>query len=240
MRVWNRVLSSTAVFVAIAAVSFAGRAPQEGQRGQGARMSAEERAKLAVTAAPITAKAVAKYLKLSEADAKKFSDAYVANVEAYQKKQAEASQSQDREARMALMRENREATQKMLQENLTEEQVKKATPLLGGRGGGLDQSIQILLGAKVEMAKIDKALPTLVEYSIKLSEMRAGARGGDTPREEIAKKTQELTDATAKELGAIVGEEAATTWKNRSQRGGRFGGQRGTGGGRRGGGAGGA
>lgn len=225
MSVWKRITSCTAVFAAIAVAAVAGQAPREGGRA-GARMSPEERAKLAKEAAPLAAKALAQYLDLSADEAKKFTDAYVAESEAAQKRLAEAMQSGDNEQRMAVFRENGEKRQKMLEGNLTPEQAKKAAAVLG-RFSFLDFSIQGLLRAKVDKAKVEKALPVLVKYAVAQQELFGKMREGGGSREELMGKFTELREKTAKELAPIIGEEAAATWqKTFGMRGGR-GGRRG-------------
>jgi hypothetical protein len=163
-------------------------------------------------------------------------DAYVEETEAAQKRMSEAREGGDREKFMAVYRENAKQMQKVLEDNLTEEQAKKADALVG-RFGGLDRSIQALLRTEVEEAKVEKALPVLVNYALAQQELFTKMREGSISREDIMGKFTELREKTVKELTPIVGEKAAATWQERSgmRRMGRGGGG-GQGGGQRGGG----
>jgi single-stranded DNA-specific DHH superfamily exonuclease len=207
----KRITSCIALFVAISVAAYAAQGPG----GGAGRMSAEERAALTKQAAPLAAKAIAQYVKLSDDEAKKFTTAYVAESEAAAKRLAEATG----EGRMEVNKQNTESMTKVLEANLTAEQVKKAAALTGGFGGGLSASIVSLLRAKVAQEKVEKALPVLVKYHAARQELTAKMTPGTPPDEETMKKMTALRESTAKELGPIVGEEAAGEWQKSSMGG---------------------
>ena len=211
MNTRKRIASWLAVFVVIAAAAVAGEAPRQGDQA-GERPSPEERAKLAKASAPLAAKAIAQYVELSAEEAKKFCDAYVAESEAAQKRVAEAREAGGGEQMMTVFRENSEKMQKLLEANLKPEQAKKAGAVLG-RFNALDRSIQSLLQAKVEAAKVEKALPVLVKYAVAQQELMGKMEPGSGPSEELRAKLTELREKTAKELAPIVGEEAAAAFQ---------------------------
>jgi len=222
---WKRVMSCAVIALAFVATAMAQPAGPGG-------MSPEERAALARQTTPLAAKAIAQYVGVTGDAEAKFTAAYVAEAAAAQKRLADARQAGGApgEGMMNVMRENSEKMQKVVEANLTAEQAKKAAALVGPFNA-LERSIQGLLRAKVETAKVEKALPVLVKYSVAQQEMTAKMREGGS-REEIMAKVTELRANTAKELAPIVGEEAAAAWQKTSGMG------RGMGGGRRGGGAG--
>lgn len=227
----KRVMGMLAAFVAVTMVVPAGQA-REGGRG-GPQMSAEEREKLATAAAPLAAKAISQYVKLSDEAAKKFTEAYVKEQEAARKRLAEVRESGNFEGMRDVFQKNAEAMQKVMADNLTEEQAKKAETVVG-QFGGLDRSIQGLLRAKVDEKKMDKALPVLVKYAVAQQEVFAKMRDGSMERDQIMAKMQEARETAKKELVPIIGQEAADTWETQSgMRGMRRGG--GQGGGQRGG-----
>lgn len=232
---WKRVVSLTAMFAAMGLIAMAGQAQRgEGRgarAGRGQRLSPEEQAKVDKIVAAVLPKALAKELSIDEAKAKKVVDAYVAARQAAMKAAREAQG--DQEAMRAAFTKMREDTQKVLTDNLTEEQARTARRLISS----LETSIRALAGAKVEQAKIEKAMPVLVQYAKDTAGLFGRRGGGDqTSREERMEKMRKAREETAKKLEPIVGEEGAAAWQRRGSRmfGGMRGGQRG---GQRGGGA---
>jgi hypothetical protein len=234
MRNWKRIASCLAVFATVAAAAVAGQAPREGG-GAGQRMSREERAKLAKAAAPLAAKAIAQYVELSAEETKKFTKAYVEETVAAQKRFAEVMGSGDREKMMAVFRESGKKMQELLETHMKPEQAKKARTIVG-RFNSLDRSIQGLLRAKVEQAKVEKALAVLVKHAVGQQELFGKMReADDEARRELFGKMRELREKAVKDLTPIVGEEGAAAWQRYSGMRG-MGGRRGGGEGQRGGG----
>jgi len=227
MMSWKRAVATAAMFALGALVAVAGQAPGEGREGRGARpkLSPEEQAQVDKTVSAVLVKAFASELSIDEAKAKKIIDAY-AEVQTKAREGMRGAQG-DQEKMRELMTKMREDSQKVLTDNLTEEQAQKARPLLMD----LESSIRALAEAKVEQAKIEKALPVLLKYSKESAGMSGrGAGGGDqASRDERREKMTKLREATAKELAPIVGEEAAAQWQRRAGAG-----MRGMGGGKRG------
>jgi len=240
---WTRTVALTAMFLAMAVVSFAAEAEgaagagRRGARGAGggAGLSPEEQAKLAKASATVVAKYVAKEVGLAADKTDKFVSDYVGAREAANTRMAELRKSGDTSKMGEAFTETQKAMDAVLTGSLSEEQAKKARGIVGqGFGmGGLEGSVRTLLQAKVEDAKIEKALPVLAKYNAAVADMSAKVRSNDMTREDMTAKSKELRAAAAKDLGPIIGEEAATRWSETSGRGG-FGG-----GGRRGGGGGG-
>lgn len=231
---WKRVVSLTAMFAAMGLIAIAGQAQQgEGRggaregRGQRQRLSPEEQAKVDKTVAAVLPAALAKELSIDKAKAKKVVDAYMASRANIRQVMREAQG--DREATRAAFTKMREASQKALTDNLTEEQAQTARRLISS----LETSIRALAGAKVDQAKIEKAVPVLVQYAKDTAGLSGRRGGGDqTSREERTAKLNKLREATAKQLVPIVGEEGAAAWQRRGSRmgfGGTRGGQRGAG-----------
>jgi len=231
---WKRTVGLTAMFVALAVVSFAaeGEAPAGRRGARGGGLSPEEQAKLTKASATMVAKFVAKEVGLAADKTDKFVSDYVGAREAASKLTAELRKSGDTEKMRGAFTESQKAMDAVLTGSLSEDQAKKARALIGtGFGGmqGLEQSVSVLLQAKVEDAKIEKALPILAKYNAASSDLRAKVRANEISQEDMTAKVKELRAATAKDLAPIIGEEAATTWSERAGRGG--GGRRGGGGG---------
>ncbi len=228
MKEWKRVLGLTAMFAAMAMFSFA--APAEQGRGggrAGAGAGGEGRAKQMKEAATIVAKFVAKEVGLNADKVDKFVAAYVAEQEAATKRMMEALKAGGGgggDAFLKLNQENQKAMQAMLKANLTEEQAKKAVELIGM--GGLDRTVATWLGAGLEEAKINQALPALAKYNKAAAELMQKMRGKQgAGGEEMRAEMQKLREATAKELAPIIGEELATKFRESRFTG--FGGGRG-------------
>jgi urease gamma subunit len=232
---WKRTVGLTAMFVALAVVSFAaeGEAPAGRRGARGGGLSPEEQAKLTKASATMVAKFVAKEVELAADKTDKFVSEYVAAREAAGKRMAELMKSGDTEKFREVFTENQKAMDAVLTGSLSEDQAKKARALIGMQG--LEQSVSVLLQAKVEDAKIEKALPVLAKYNAASSDLMAKVRSNELSREDMMAKVKDLRAATAKDLAPIIGEEAATTWSERAGFGGRG---MGGGGGRRGGGGG--
>jgi hypothetical protein len=198
----------------------------KGGDAKGGGLTPEERAALAKDSAPLTAKAIAQYVELKGDAEKKFTDAYLAESEAAQKRAADARQasSGDRQGMMEVMRTNGEKMKEVMDKNLTPEQATKAAKV-AGPFNSLDREIQNLLRNKVEKEKVEKALPALLKYAEASQELMAKMRDGGVTREEIGTKVTDLRAAAAKDLAPAIGEEAANKWKE--TRG--FGGMRGGG-----------
>ncbi len=234
MNKWNQVVSYGVM--ALTMIAFSASAQQQnGNREGRQRMSPEERAKITATALPITATAVAEYVKLDEAKTKAFVKAYVAANEAASKRMADlrqgGGQQMDRQAMMDAMQKSRDEMAKVLKDNMTEEQAKKVNEVIGGRFSSLDRNVESLVRAKVEEAKIKKAMPVLIKYAadnnkMMMTEMRgqsgagegAGAGGFARPSDEMMTKMREMREKLVKDLTPIVGEEAATSMGGRGMR----------------------
>ena len=223
MKSWKQILSCVAVFLAVLSLSAYAQAPKaaDAKEGvakveaakdgdtKGGRMTPEERAKLSKEAAPLTAKAIAQYVDLKGDAEKKFTEAYLAETEAAQKRLTDAGQGGDM---MSLMRENGEKMKEVLDKNLTPEQATKAAKLTGPFNS-LGREIQNLLRNKVEKEKIEKALPALTKYAEATQELMGKMRDNSMTREEMGTKMTELRTQTAKDLAPAIGEEAANKWK---------------------------
>ena len=214
------------MFFAVAALSFAA----EGEGARAARGPGEgrpERSKNLKAATTMVDKYVAKDVGLAAENTEKFLAAMGAQREGFDKKTADARKAGGATDFRALMEERSKGVDAVLSANMTPEQAKKAKAVYDMFG--LEQAVASLLDAKVEPAKVEKALPMLVKYYKATSELRTKARAGEMSREDATAKSKELRGATAKELAPIIGEEAATTWGSQSDMGGR----RGMGGGAR-------
>ncbi len=242
MKEWKRVPGLTAMFAALA--MFAVAAPAEQAKGGGrAGAGGEARARQMKEAATIVAKFVGKEVGLAADKMDKFVAAYVAEQEAASKRMMEAFKAgggAGSDAYLKLNQENQKAMQAMLKANLTEEQAKKAAELIGI--GGMDRTVVTWLGANLEEAKINQALPALAKYNKAAAELMQKMRGKQgAGGEEMRAEMQKLREATAKELAPIIGEELATKFRESRFMMGGFGGRGGAGGeGRRRGGEGGA
>jgi len=227
---WRRVVGLAALFAGMGIVAFAAPAEQERQK-----QSPEEQAKLTKAAATLVGKYVARELSLGPEETKKFVKTYVAEREAAEKRSAKAREAGDREASMAVFRENQKGLQGVLEANLNADQIKKAESILGTGGGrrgmfgGLERSASALLRSKVAENNVEKALPVLIKHQQEQAALFAKARSGEIAREEIGTKLQELREKTTKELAPIIGEEAANAWQKGTGFGGRRGAQRGRG-----------
>jgi len=228
MKSWKQMLSCVAVLLTVLSLSVYAQPPQGG--GMGGGMTPEERAELTKNAAPLTAKAIAQYVGLTGDAEKKFTEAYLAESEAAQKRTAEARQanSDDRQGMMEVMRTNGEKMQEVLTKNLTPEQATKAAKI-AGPFSSLGREIQNLLRNKVEKEKIEKALPALTKYAEASQDLMTKMRDGSVTREEIGTKMTELRATAAKDLAPAIGEEAANKWKETRGFGGMMGMRRGGG-----------
>jgi hypothetical protein len=190
------------MFVAVACLSFAA---EPGARRGGA--VSPEMAKARQAAATMADKYVAKECGLTGEKAEKLCAALASQREAFTKKMAEARGGGGADF-AALMQERTKGIEGVVDANLTGDQAKKAKELLAL---GLDSSIGALLGAKVEAAKIEQAMPILVKCAKAVAELRAKSQGA--PSEEMRTKQQELRAAAAKELEPIVGAEGAKAFQ---------------------------
>jgi len=212
----KRLIAMTAVFALLAPVLAAGQAPRPPRQ----RRNPEAMAKLAKTADTLIAKYVAKQLQLAPEKAEKFINAYVDAQAAMRKRFIEARRSGNRNQIRTIFRETRDKLKNLVTETLGPDQAKKAQKILSSlRGVGM--SVQILLEAKVEEAKVEKALPVLVKYEKAQGELFKKVRSGKIQRDQIRAERDKLREATAGELAPIVGEQAAQTWKARTGRMGR-------------------
>lgn len=231
---WKQTVATAGLFALATVVALAGQArrgeggpAREGRVARG-QMSPELAAKIVKIIEPVVIKQLIDELSIDQAKAKEVFAAYQEAGKKMRKIMEEARQSQDADKRREAFQQMRQINQQMLEGKLDEQQARRARRILGG-ASQLQTSIAILLQAKVEDAKIEKAVPVLVKYQTeRMGLFRRG--GGEAPsREERTAKLTELRDRTAKELAPIIGEEAANTWKERAAR---------TGGGRRSGGEG--
>ena len=195
----------------------------------------EERAKIAKEAVPLTAQAISDFLELKGAAVKKFKTAYAKEAATAQERIVEARKLEDRTKRSEAYLASSKKTLAALKKSLTEEQMKKAAPLLGGSrysSNSLDRSIQSLLRAKVEKAKIKKALPVLVTYTVERSKIYGTTRGENMSAEDrdaARAKSDALRAKLTKDLTPIIGEEAAAAMQRSGMRGGTRRGAGGTG-----------
>ncbi len=227
MKSWKRILSCMTVFVAVLTLSVSAQAPQGG--GPTPEQRAEF-AELAKNSAPLTAKAIAQYVELKGDAEKKFTEAYVAELAAAQKRMEDAMQASqgNPQGMMDLFRENGEKMKEVLDKNLTPEQATKAAKVTGPFNT-LNAEIQNLLRNKVEKEKIEKALPALTKYAEASQDLMSKMRDGSVTREEIGTKMAELRDQAAKDLTPVIGEEATNKWKETRGFGGMMGMRRGGG-----------
>lgn len=231
MTSWKRVVGVSALFVAMAATSFAaegaGAAAGAGP-GAGAGRGRGMMGRFNKAATTMVAKLVAKEVGLAADKTEAFVAAVVGEREAFSKKTAEAMKSGDREAMRGLFSEREKGMQAVLEAKLTPEQVKKATELMAM--GRLENSVGQLLDAKIEEPKVEKALPILVKYQKSNSELMTKMRANEVSQEDAMAKMKEMRANTAKELAPIIGEAAATKWSESAGFGGGRG-RRGEGGG---------
>ena len=222
---WKRAVGLTAMFVAMACVSFAAEgAGRKAAGGPGGEGRAERRAKALQAAAGIVDKYVAKVVGLDAAKTEMFVAAMAAERESFDKKMVEAQKAgggADSKAltRIAdgrtLMAERTKGIEAVVDANMTPEQAKKAKEIIGDMG--LEYSVRAMLEVKVEPAKIEQAMPILVQYSKASSELRAKMRAKEISGEDVKTKSEELRAATARDLTPIVGEAGVAAW--RAQRG---------------------
>jgi len=127
----------------------------------------------------------------------------------------DAGKKADPAKRREAFLQTRGIMQKSLESKLDAQQSQAALRILGS-SGQVQTSIMLFIQAKVEDAKIAKAVPVLTTFQAEALAVRVG--GGPASPEERTAKFNELRDKTAKELAPIVGEEAAATWKERADR----------------------
>ncbi len=212
MKSWSPILSGVAVLMIVLTLSVYAQPPMGG-----GNLTPEQRAEfteIAKKAAPLAGKAIAQYVGLKDDAEKKFVDAYVAESAEAQKRLEDAGKDNagDMQAMMDVFRTNGEKMQEMLNKNLTPEQVQKAGKV-GGPFSMLNWEIQRLLRDKVEVEKIEKALPALTKHTEASQELMGKMRDGSVTPEEIGTKMTELREQTAKDLAPAIGEEAANKWK---------------------------
>jgi hypothetical protein len=226
MKMWKRAVAVAAVLLFAATVASAAETTTgAARRGGGGGARGGERAKMREAAASYVVKAIALDLKLTPEQTEKLRDAYVKEAAAASNRTPGAT----REERAKAAEESRRGMEKGLEGALGADQAKKVAPLVGAMG--IQRSIEALLMAKVDAAKIDQALPVLVRYHRQQADLMAGAQGAEA-RSEAMKKALALREATAKELAPIIGEEAAASWQKAAMtrgagaRGGQGGGER--------------
>jgi hypothetical protein len=239
MKSWKQILCCTTFFLAMLSLSASAQAPKaadgkEGaakveaaKDGAAAKMEApkenapggpasEQRAEFAERAkksAPLAGKAIAQYVGLKDDAEKKFVEAYLVESAAAQKRFEDAARenSGNPQGMMDIFRQNGEKMQEMYNKNLTPEQVQKAQKV-GGPFSMLNWEIMNLLRTKVEVEKIEKALPALTKHTEASQELLGKMRDGSITRDELSAKMTELLNKTVKDLAPSIGEEAANKW----------------------------
>jgi len=209
MTSWKRAMGMAAMFVAMACVSFAAEGAAPG--GAGGAEARAERAKQLKAATTIVDKYVAKEAGLAGEKAEKFVTAMASERDSFQKKMDEARKAGGGGAGFgALMQERTKGIEAVVDANMTGDQAKKAKEILGF---SLENSIAALIGAKVEPAKIDQAMPILLKYGKATAALRAKMQSNELSAEDMRTKSQELRAATAKDLEPVVGKEGATAFQ---------------------------
>ncbi|MCX8037055.1 MAG: hypothetical protein N3D11_08440 [Candidatus Sumerlaeia bacterium] len=167
----------------------------------------------AAAAFALVAKCVAKEVGLASDKVEPFASAYAAEREAAAKQLLEIRKSGDRDKAKQAQAETEKKMDKVLADHLSADQVKKAKEM---DLAGLDRSAMALLSARVEPAKVEQAMPVLLKYHKAAAELMAKAKSRAIDKTEALNKNEELRKTTAKDLAAIVGEEAAQRWQGAS------------------------
>ena len=218
-------------------VAWSSSAFAQGRRGGGMQLD-PARAEAVWT---LEAKYVAKDLELSEENAGKLKDAFIASRKSLQDavtklmEERRASGEQGGfEAFQALNDAESASLQKNLAGFLSEEQAGKASASLGTFAGQGDRLVDVLSGLTLDEEKEIKALGLISAYAQEVSALRPA--GGDrTTWEGVREKMQAAKEKLDTALGEVLSAEDAAKWKEQTApRGG--GGGRGAGGGAGGGG----
>lgn len=221
-------------------VAWSSSAFAQGGRGGGMQLD-PARAEAVWT---LEAKYVAKDLELSEENAAKLKDAFIASRKSLQEAAVnlmeERRASGERggfEAFQALSDAESASLKKNLAEFLSEEQAGKASASLGTFNWQGDRLVDVLSGLKLDEDKEMKALGLISAYAQEVSALRPA--GGDRASwEGMREKMQPAREKLDAALAEVLSAEEAAKWKEQTApRGG--GGGRGAGGGGQGGGRGG-
>ncbi len=161
----------------------------------------------------LVAKCAAREVGLASEKIEAFASAYAAEREAAAKQLLEVRKSGDRDKAKQAQAEMEKKMDKVLAEHLSADQIKKVKEM---DLAGLDRSVMALLSARVEPAKVEQAMPILLKYHKAAAELMAKAKSRALDKTEASSKNEELRKTAAKDLAAIVGEEAAQRWQGAS------------------------
>lgn len=204
-------MSLVVVFSAVGLLAFAARGEGKIAGGGGGSGLKKEMKRGGMSAAlTLVAKFVAKDVGLEGEKADKFVAAFPADREAAMKRFTEARKSKDREEAKKVRAESEESLDKVLADNLTAEQAKKAKAY---DLEPLGRSVALVLSAQTDTAKVEQAVPVLAKYHQAVMELTTKARAKEISKRDIPEKEKELRANTAKELGPIIGDEAAKKWQ---------------------------
>ena len=163
----------------------------------------------------LVAEYVARELSLGPRQKRKFVQDYVAEREAFATQQLEANRTG-----LLPVQKNEEGFLRVMNDNLSPDQVKVAISILRPRGFmrgsfmGLEGSVNMLIRINVPLKKIRKALPVLVTYNQQFAELVTKGLSSKDRMDKVI----ELRVATAKELASIIGNDAADSWLGMQRR----------------------